>query len=68
MGVRYDAIRVEVDYEPDFAAARTLRLSIPLTVDMQADPLLLAILARNTAEEAARSERSDGSGSEFPYG
>ncbi len=48
MGVRYDAARIEVDWLADFVGWRTLKLNVKFTGPD--DPLLIAILARQSEE------------------
>lgn len=54
MGVRFDEIRIEVDYTADFVGHRTLTLTVPLTMATQDDSLLHAILARKAQDDEAR--------------
>lgn len=68
MGVRFDEIRIEVDYTADFVGHRTIRLSVPLTIDTQDDDLLKAILARKAQDDEARIAAAPGSGDPFPLG
>lgn len=54
MSVRFDEIRIEVDYTADFVGHRTLKLTVPLTMATQDDDLLKAILARKAQDDEAR--------------
>jgi len=68
MGVRFDEVRIEVDYSADFVGHRTLRLVVPLSIDTQDDPLLLAILARKRALDATILANATTSGDPLPLG
>lgn len=68
MAVRFDEVRIEVDYVADFVGHRTLRLVVPLSTDAQDDPLLLAILARKKALDAAILANASTAGDPLPLG
>jgi len=64
----FNAIRIEVDWSADFVGNRTLRLAIPLTIDMQDDPLLQAILVRKAQLDAAIVANAPAGGDPFALG
>ncbi len=62
MGVRFDEIRIQVDWTADFVGHRTLELVVPLTMATQDDALLQLILTRKAQADEARLAAAPPSG------
>lgn len=68
MGVRFDEVRVEIDYTADFGGRKTIKFAVPLTIDTQDDNLLRIALVRKAQLDAAVLANAPPPTDPFPMG